>query len=163
MLIHEMTAQECATALAQLGFGRLACARADQPYIVPIYFSYDGQHLYGVTTLGQKIEWLRTNPQVCVEVDECSSPYHWISIVVFGRYEEITETPPHDSLRAYALELLQKRPMWWQPACVATAKREQRPPIFYRIHVGQMTGHRATTNAVEAAALAEETLLSHWV
>ena len=34
----------------------------DQPYIVPIYFSYDGKHLYGVTTLGQKIEWMRSNP-----------------------------------------------------------------------------------------------------
>ena len=45
MLIHEMTEDECGTALEQVGFGRLACVRRDQPYIVPIYFSYDRKHL----------------------------------------------------------------------------------------------------------------------
>jgi len=50
--------------------------------------------------------------------------------------------------------------MWWQPACVATEQREQRAPIFYRIHVVQVTGHRATPDAIEAATLvAEETLM----
>ena len=52
MVIQEMTEDECGTALGQTDFGRLACARGHQPYIVPIYFSYDGKHLYGVTTLG---------------------------------------------------------------------------------------------------------------
>jgi len=54
MLIREMTEDECGTALEQVGFGRLACVRGGQPYIVPIYFSYDRKHLYGVTTLGKK-------------------------------------------------------------------------------------------------------------
>ena len=59
MLIQEMTGDECRIALEQTDFGRLACVRGDQPYIVPIYFSYDGKQLYGITTLGQKIEWMR--------------------------------------------------------------------------------------------------------
>jgi hypothetical protein len=42
-------------------------------------------------------------------------------------------------------------------------QREQRPPIFYRIHIEQVTGHRATPDAIEAATLgAEETLVSRW-
>ena len=50
--------------------------------------------------------------------------------------------------------------MWWQPACVATEQREQRAPLFYRIHVQQVTGHRATPDAIEAATLvAEESLM----
>jgi uncharacterized protein len=81
MLIHEMTEDECGTALEQIGFGRLACVRRDQPYIVPIYFSYDRKHLYGVTTLGQKIEWMRSNPLVCLEIDERTSHYQWTSVV----------------------------------------------------------------------------------
>ena len=163
MLIHEMTEDECGTALEQVGFGRLACVRRDQPYIVPIYFSYDRRHLYGVTTLGQKIEWMRSNPLVCLEIDERTSHYQWTSVVVFGRYEELPDTPEYEYARAHALEVLQKRAMWWQPACVATEQREQRPPIFYRIHIEQVTGHRATPDAIEAATLgAEETLVSRW-
>ena len=59
MFIHEMTEDECRTALERVSFGRLACARDNQPYVVPIYFSYDGKHIYGFSTLGQKIEWMR--------------------------------------------------------------------------------------------------------
>src|SRR5271165_4644927 len=160
MIIQEMTDNECAAALGQTDFGRLACARGQQPYIVPIYFSYDGEHLYGVTTLGQKIEWMRSNPLVCLEIDERTNHYQWMSVVVFGRYEELPESPEYDDARAHALEVLQRRAMWWQPACVATEQREQRAPLFYRIHIEQVTGHRATPDAIEAATLvAEETLL----
>ena len=157
MLIHEMTEDECRTVLERVDFGRLACVRGDQPYIVPVYFSYDGQHFYGVTTLGQKIEWMRSNPRVCLEIDERTSHHRWMSIVVFGRYEELPDTPDHQRARAQALEALQRRTMWWEPACVATEQREQRPPIFYRINVERVTGRRAVPNAIEAAKLAAET------
>src|SRR5271165_4738749 len=140
MVIQEMAEDECGAALRQTDFGRLACARGHQPYIVPIYFSYDGKHLYGVTTLGQKIEWMRSNPLVCLEIDERASHYQWMSLIVFGRFEELPETPEYEEARAHALEVLQQREMWWQTACAATEHREQRPPIFYRIHILQMTG-----------------------
>ena len=153
MLIHEMTETECRAALERSSFGRLACVRGDQPYVVPIYFSYDGKHLYGVTTLGQKIDWMRSNPLVCLEIDEMTSHFRWMSVVVFGRYEELSDAPEHEDARAHALDVLQERDMWWQPASVATERREQRPPLFYRIHIDRMTGHRATPDAIEAAML----------
>ena len=58
--------------------------------------------------------------------------------------------------RTHALEVLQKREMWWHTACVAGEQREQGAPIFYRIHIEQMTGHRATPDAIEAATLGAE-------
>src|SRR6202142_4634568 len=93
MIIKEMPDAECRTALGQTDCGRLACARSNQPYIVPIYFSYDGKHLYGVTTLGQKIEWMRSNSLVCLEIDERTSHHQWMSVILFGRYEELPEAP----------------------------------------------------------------------
>jgi uncharacterized protein len=154
MLIHEMTPEECGTALARVDFGRLACARDDQPYVVPIHFAYDGEHLYGLTTAGQKIDWMRSNPRVCLEIDERPSPYRWWSIVVLGRYEELPETPTCERARAHALELLQRREIWWQPVSVSRPSREQRAPIFYRIHVVQVTGLRAEPDAIEVATVA---------
>jgi nitroimidazol reductase NimA-like FMN-containing flavoprotein (pyridoxamine 5'-phosphate oxidase superfamily) len=44
-----MTEDECRVKLSQADFGRLACARGCQPYIIPVHFAYDGRHLYGVT------------------------------------------------------------------------------------------------------------------
>jgi nitroimidazol reductase NimA-like FMN-containing flavoprotein (pyridoxamine 5'-phosphate oxidase superfamily) len=38
--------------LARVDYGRLATVHQNQPYIVPIYFAYDREYLYGFTTLG---------------------------------------------------------------------------------------------------------------
>jgi nitroimidazol reductase NimA-like FMN-containing flavoprotein (pyridoxamine 5'-phosphate oxidase superfamily) len=145
MFIHEMTEDECRTALEHGSFGRLACAHDDQPYVVPMYFSYDRHHLYGFSTLGQKIEWMRSNPLVCVEIDERTSHHLWMSVVVTGRYEELVDAREFEHKRAHAHDVLQKRAMWWEPAYVATERRKELTPIFYRIHIKHMTGHRATS------------------
>ena len=70
MLLREMSREECDDLLRRLGYGHLACAHDNQPYVVPIYFVSDRGHLYGFSTKGQKIEWMRLNPRVCVEADE---------------------------------------------------------------------------------------------
>ena len=77
--------------MARLGFGRLACAHQNQPYIVPIYFAYEPDHLYGFATLGRKVEWMRSNPLVCVQVDDVISHFRWSSVIVLGRYEELPD------------------------------------------------------------------------
>jgi hypothetical protein len=115
---------------------------------------------------------MRSNPLVCLEIDERTSHHEWMSVVVCGRYEELPETPEFGPARAQAWEVLQRRAMWWEPAYVATPHREQFTPIFYRIHIRQMTGRRAMPDPVEAAAsaakapTAEESwlgsILRHW-
>ena len=56
MLIEEMTVKQCHEFLIRMDFGRLACVRDNQPYVVPIYFAYEPNRLYGFSTLGRKIE-----------------------------------------------------------------------------------------------------------
>ena len=159
MLIHEMTKDECCAALGSANIGRLACARDGQPYVVPMYYSYDGKHIYAFSTLGQKIEWMRSNPLVCLEIDDRKSHFQWMCVIVSGRYEELPDTRDFEFERAHAHGVLQKRANWWQPALVPPEHREGLTPIFYRIHINRMTGHRATPDTVEAATLsARDTL-----
>ena len=144
MRIHEMTNKECLDVLARLRFGRLACARDNQPYVIPVYFTYHESHLYSFSTTGQKIEWMRANPRVCVEADEISDPGQWLSVVVFGHYEELADTPQYKYERNLAYAMLQQRAMWWEPASVASPHHSAAvslDPIFYRIHIDQVTGH----------------------
>jgi hypothetical protein len=148
MVIRDMTEGECRHALARLSFGRLACARDNQPYVVPIYFAYDGRHLYGFSTPGRKIDWMRANPLVCLEVDERTSLDDWLSVVVSGRYQELLDTPAFADDRAQALQALQKHATWWGYTAIPGAewRRKAGPftPIFYRIQIDELTGHRAT-------------------
>jgi nitroimidazol reductase NimA-like FMN-containing flavoprotein (pyridoxamine 5'-phosphate oxidase superfamily) len=157
MHIHELTRKESLEALTRLKFGRLGCSRDNQPYIVPVYFAYHERHLYSVARLGQKIEWMRANPLVSVEADEIIDHYHWTSVIVQGRYEELLDTPGRRE-RTLAHSLLQERPMWWQPALVTTAHvgaPKESPPVYYRIHIDEVSGRRAQPDSVEAVTLRE--------
>jgi nitroimidazol reductase NimA-like FMN-containing flavoprotein (pyridoxamine 5'-phosphate oxidase superfamily) len=178
MFIHEMTADECRGALQKTSVGRLGCARDNQPYVVPIYFAFAGEHLYGFsdethlygfTTVGQKIEWMRANRQVCLEIDELISKEQWMSVIVFGRYEELPDEPQYEAARMKAYELLlRQRAMWWEPAYMSDAHRESAHsivPVFYRIQIDRMTGHRVTPDIVEVPAQAATHLIGKesWV
>ena len=151
MLIQEMTEQECRAMLSLRHVARLACARSNQPYIVPIHVDLDGEFLYGFATLGQKIEWMRLNPLVCLEIDELMTDGHWISVVVIGHYEELPHTPEYEGPRRVAERLFQRHPAWWEPASIPLAAHEQRTPIVFRIRIGRVTGRRAAPDTLTTA------------
>jgi nitroimidazol reductase NimA-like FMN-containing flavoprotein (pyridoxamine 5'-phosphate oxidase superfamily) len=147
-LVQELPERESLDLLARTSFGRIASAQGAQPYVVPFYFTYDNYYLYSFSTVGRKIECMRANPRVCVETDEVVSSQQWVSIVVFGLYEELPDTPTCQQERAFAHSLLQKRAMWWEPGCETAVRHSiQRQlalsPLFYRIRVVQISGHRA--------------------
>ena len=181
MVIRELTREECLRVLAGPRLARLACASMNQPYVVPVYLAYhqspdDHSCFYGFTTHGQKVEWMRSNPLVCVQLDEIASIDQWVSVIVFGRYEELPDTSasnigrrpaleimgehffeaaPHvaaqDSELRFAHEVLSARAMWWEPAATARAAgthQGQYQPIFYKILIDQVTGHEATQEPV---------------
>jgi uncharacterized protein len=157
--ISEMTEKECREFLVHSSFGRLACARENEPYIVPIYFVYEPDHLYGFSTFGQKIEWMRSNPRVSVEIDEVPNHFRWKSVIVSGRYEELPDEPKYRTERDQARMSLEKRFLWWQTAYAAMQLRRRQthptrysvdPPLFYCIHIERMTGRKATPDSLEA-------------
>jgi nitroimidazol reductase NimA-like FMN-containing flavoprotein (pyridoxamine 5'-phosphate oxidase superfamily) len=145
MVIQELTAEECREMLAGRNLVRLACARNGQPYVVPIQVDLDGDYLYGYTTLGQKIEWMRENPLVCLEIDAITSNVQWETVVVFGRYEELPPSPDYAAERAVADRLFQKHPMWWEPATVPPVAHQLRTPVVFRIRITGLTGRCAGT------------------
>ncbi len=147
MVIRELTRQASVDLLTRIHLGRLACARANQPCVFPMFFAYHENSLYCAATIGQKIEWMRENPLVAVEVDEIDSAQQWECVIVSGRYEEFADTPETSDMRQLAWSLLQERKLWWEPAFVKTILGgAERPmvPLYFRIHIGRITGHRAT-------------------
>ena len=152
MLITKLRSKECRELLARLGFGRLACSSNNRPYIVTIYFVYDRERRYCFSTIGQKIEWMRENPLVCVEVDEIRAHDDWSSVVVMGKYVEIPNNEDNKKGWEYARALFQKRPRWWQSGYTASQIRKKPPePVFYCILIEQLTGLRGSPDFSESA------------
>lgn len=147
MFIQEMSREQCLELLGRARLGRLACVQESQAYVVPFNFVYKSECLYSFSTVGQKIIWMRANPLVCVEVDEIASPREWMSLVIFGRYEELSGIHEDRFVLATAYNLMQERAVWWEPAYARTilqGAERSLEPVFYRIHIGKMTGHRAS-------------------
>ena len=143
MLIHELSTAECRKVLRHSHLGRLACCRDDHPYVVPISFDFDGEHLYSFSTLGQKIVWMRENPNVCVEVSDIIDRFHWTTVLAFGGYEELRAPAEHERARMRALEFFEQREEWWQPAAAKAGPVEHHVPILYRINIKRISGRRA--------------------
>jgi nitroimidazol reductase NimA-like FMN-containing flavoprotein (pyridoxamine 5'-phosphate oxidase superfamily) len=148
MIIRELSSKECLEALGAANFGRLGCARENQPYVVPIFFAAADDSIYSFAIPGQKIEWMRDNPRVCLQFDNLSDDSNWRSVVVFGQFVELVDTPEHRDERRRAHTLLQARPMWWEPGAISPAGADDSAgysPIFYRISITSMTGYGYST------------------
>ena len=146
MEINEMTAEKCKAVLEHASLGRLGCSHDDRPYVVPIRFAYDSGYLYVFSTVGQKVKWMRANPNVCVQTDEIENQGEWVSVIVNGQYEELTE-PQYTDERKHASSLLAKHSHWWLNAL---GERRMRvgdlsiEPLFFRIRIQSVSGLRAT-------------------
>ena len=154
MKIQRLTEQECYAALNKAGLGRLACARDNQPYVVPIYFVVGDGCLYSFALPGQKVDWMRMNPRVCIEADAVGGGDEWTSVIAFGLYEELSDDPEHERERALAHRLLQRRPMWWQPGAMSLEGHIDSAgyvPIFFRVSIESVSGYRGVPAAYESA------------
>jgi nitroimidazol reductase NimA-like FMN-containing flavoprotein (pyridoxamine 5'-phosphate oxidase superfamily) len=144
--IQVLSGDECRAVLGRTSLARLACARDNQPYVVPIlcYFDAEGDALYSVAAAGQKIEWMRENPKVSVEVSEITDRYHWTTVVAFGRFEELTESVADDHLRRRAHELFDQRHEWWFPGMQKPEPGAAAQTVVYRIRIDELSGRRAS-------------------
>lgn len=92
--------------------GRIACCdhgrsgKGSRPYLVPLAYGYDGAALYAHSGPGRKIEVMRANPLVTIEVDEATAPDRWRSVIAEGVYEEIVDL----SERERALRIIYPAP-----------------------------------------------------
>lgn len=152
----DLNQEECREFLQNSNFGRIACSQDNQPYIVPFNFAFDGKkYLYAFSTLGQKNLWMRENPLVCVEVEKITNEDNWTTVIIFGRYEEVSDNA---ELKNYSHELLANRPKWWKPAYLAGNHRQQfeEKPIYFRISIENMTGRMVFSAELESWVKAKQ-------
>ena len=149
MLVHDMTRQMSLDLLSSINIGRIACAHNAQPYVTPFSFVYHDSYLYSFATVGRKVEWMRTNPLVCVEVDKIANREEWQTVVILDRFEELHESRKLPDLQKFAHELLSKNAGWWEPGFVKTLHwgvERRLEAVYFRISIDEITGRQALAN-----------------
>ncbi len=150
MIIKEMTQAECETVVSESRMARLACSLDGQPYVVPVYVAFAKPFFYGFSMPGQKIEWMRANPKVCVLVEKADTKRGWRSVIAYGTFEDLPDKVGWKREREFAWSMLEKHADWWEPGSlkpvpgpVATASTH----LFFRIQSQEMTGRQAVNDA----------------
>ncbi|AHG45412.1 hypothetical protein RLEG12_20225 [Rhizobium leguminosarum bv. trifolii CB782] len=145
-ILKDLTPAECSAVLEQSRFGHLACCKDGRPYVVPIYFAYAKTTIYSFSMPGRKVDWMRANENVCLQIDRRGTGKGWTSVVVDGRFEEFPDTDRWRSERLQAWSLLQKHFDWWE---IGALKLQEQPTgsvsehIFYGIVAREVSGRTA--------------------
>jgi len=80
-----------------------------------------------------------------VEVDDVADRFNWVTVLVFGRYEEVGDSKLDQEDRRRATELLQQRESWWLPGLGKLASgKESETAILYRILIDRISGRRTS-------------------
>ena len=90
-MLGELSDARMQNILCSQVLGRMACSDGKHPYITPVTYTYDGHYIYGQTNEGKKLQMLRKNPNVCFEVDLTSDMRNWESVIVYGKFEELSD------------------------------------------------------------------------
>jgi uncharacterized protein len=115
--------------------GRLGCIASGWPYVVPVNYFFDGKDIYIHSLPGKKIDALRANPRVCLQVDEIEDSYHWRSVIAYGTFEEVSS----EETRENVLTKLYSRLPHMTPVESMLVKGLKETLVF-RIKVDEVTG-----------------------
>lgn len=59
-------------------------------YVCPVTYVFEEGYVFSHSLMGKKIEMMRANPNVCLQVEEVKSIFNWKSVIIYGRFEELT-------------------------------------------------------------------------
>jgi nitroimidazol reductase NimA-like FMN-containing flavoprotein (pyridoxamine 5'-phosphate oxidase superfamily) len=118
---------------------RLGCVAEGHPYVVPVNYVFDGESFLIHSLPGRKIEALRADPRVCLQVDEIDGDLRWKSVLAFGAYLEVTEAAERERALNCLLSLF---PQLTPVESVIAGDATAHAPVVFRVRVERVTGIR---------------------
>lgn len=92
----DLTFDECERILLAAHYGHLGCVHDGHPYVIPVTYVYKNTYLYSHTREGKKIDIMRKNPDICIQVEQVRAGNDWDSVICWGDFEEVTD---HEEIR----------------------------------------------------------------
>ena len=136
-MIKVLSQEKSRELLRRVTLARLACIADGEPYVVPVNYIFDGEEVLIHSLPGRKINAMRANPRVCLQVDEIEDDLGWKSVLAFGRYEEITDAEE----RGRAMNrLLARFPKLTPVESYMMGGVGTPAPIVFRIRVDRISG-----------------------
>jgi nitroimidazol reductase NimA-like FMN-containing flavoprotein (pyridoxamine 5'-phosphate oxidase superfamily) len=149
--ILDMSGEEVKKLLERVGYGHLACALDDRPYVVPIGYVYESPHIYIYTTEGRKTDILNVNPYTCLQVEEVVEKDEWRSVIILGIAKIITDVTERERIvkliRSQNPSLTPAISIRWTDSWIRENKE-----VIYRIEPDEVTGRSTIKVKISAVA-----------
>jgi nitroimidazol reductase NimA-like FMN-containing flavoprotein (pyridoxamine 5'-phosphate oxidase superfamily) len=127
--------------------GHLAYIYRDRPFIAPVTYFFDKENIFiiGYSSEGHKINAMRKNKEVSMEVSEIESVSDWNSVVVHGTFKELEGSDAKSYLHSFSLGvkdiILQKKHRELDFISQFSSKiSKDDVPIVYIIKIDEITG-----------------------
>ncbi|MGD9934357.1 MAG: pyridoxamine 5'-phosphate oxidase family protein [Dehalococcoidia bacterium] len=137
-MVYDLSVSECEELLRHERVGRLAVREAEGAYIVPITYAFGDGAIYGHAPMGKKISLMRLWPHVAFQVDTVQNLSTWRSVLIRGRFEEISD----DALafRARALLVRASGGSLWGATAGHGHAISLADAVLFRIRIDEITG-----------------------
>jgi nitroimidazol reductase NimA-like FMN-containing flavoprotein (pyridoxamine 5'-phosphate oxidase superfamily) len=144
-MIGQLTNEQIDTLLISCVVGHLGCCSDNTPYVIPIAYAYDGIYIYSHAREGTKIDFMRKNPQVCLEIDQIDNLSNWRSVMVWGSFEELKGEAAETAMqllknRLYPLKTSFYSQSLWELTAKERGYTKETKEVLYRIRITQKTG-----------------------
>jgi nitroimidazol reductase NimA-like FMN-containing flavoprotein (pyridoxamine 5'-phosphate oxidase superfamily) len=146
-MISKLTKQQIEEVLLDNIFGHIGCNDGFNTYVYPINYLYDGKNIICHSPSGSKIQVMRENKRVCLQVDEVKKNMHWKSVMIHGEYQELEdERERYNAMKSFVDRNLHLKVKERIILPVTTAEREQdhlrenSKAVFYRIVIDEKNG-----------------------
>jgi nitroimidazol reductase NimA-like FMN-containing flavoprotein (pyridoxamine 5'-phosphate oxidase superfamily) len=89
-MIKELSRKAAEELLREQKIAHLGCVLPNgEPYVVPVNYLYMDKHIYIHTLPGRKLDALRKDSQICVQVERIKGSCRWESVIAFGECYEV--------------------------------------------------------------------------
>ncbi len=149
----DLTQAECEEVLGSHYYAHLGCVENDQPFVFPITYLYLEGYFYGYTQEGKKVEIMRKNPNICIQVEQVNGGLvEWKSVMCWGFFEEIIDPEEIQSIRLLLADqhgkiLVEQGKMEISPMVKIMQERpdeEIKSSVVYRMKPVRITGKGET-------------------
>lgn len=148
VMIKDLNLEECDQLLRNNYIGHLAYIMDKSPYVIPMtyYFDWQNNGLLSYSLEGHKIDAMRENESVSLEVDEIESVDRWKSVLVHGKFEELSGINAKILLHTFAqgvkeiVNRKEERELQFIHEFSSKLDATGSSPIVYRIKILEITG-----------------------
>lgn len=137
-MIKELDEKTARKLLNQQKFGHLGCILEDgEPYVVPVNYLYRDEEIYIHSLPGKKLDALRENGKICLQVEKITDGCRWQSVIVSGEFQEIKKVNEK-------IKFMQEFSKTFERLTPVEAMIEEKwnlgAIIVFRINIKQITG-----------------------